>query len=203
MGAIGRWLSVQCCMIYMVNYKQSTQPPESGFALIMALVISSVVLSIGLSMLSITIKQVDLTATARESEVAFQTASAAMECALMTRIKEDINIATTSPADNISIDCGTISGTISRSGNDNRGRYIYETDWVGSDGRVSFVKIDMFVIGENAGNRNYNPSDRSFSRICPDDIYCTYIFAEGYNRSEDEVLNAALFTVQRELTAEF
>lgn len=169
----------------------------------MALVISSVVLSIGLSMLSITIKQVDLTATARESEVAFQTASAAMECALMTRIKEDDNIATTSPTDTINIDCGTINGTVNRSGNDNRGRYIYETDWTGADGRTSFIRIDMFVIGENAGYRTYSPSGRSFSRTCPAGIYCTYIFAEGYNRSEDEVINAALFTVQRELTAEF
>ena len=180
-----------------------THNSEPGFALIMALIISSVVLSIGLSMLSITIKQVDLVATARESEIAFQAASLAMDCALMTRIRESTALATTSPTTNLNFDCGDINQPASHStpGGADRHQYVADFDWNNSTGKDLKMVITMFVIGENASNRTYNKND--FSATCNPNIYCTYIFTEGYNRSQAEITAGASFSVQRELTAEF
>lgn len=186
----------------MVDYKTQTTQNESGFALIMALVISSVVLSIGLSMLSITIKQIDLSSSARESEVAFQVASAALDCALMTRINEEAAVVASPPLPDITFDCGDITQSVSPSGNNIR-KYILAEDWTSPSGQQRYMKIEMIVVNAMNEDRSYNPPGRNFSRTCADGNYCTYIFAQGYNRSESEVTSGASFTVQRELTAEF
>lgn len=52
-----------------------------GFTLIIAVLISSIVLSIGLSMFNISIKQSILSSTARESQAAFFAADSGIECA--------------------------------------------------------------------------------------------------------------------------
>lgn len=181
-----------------------THNSESGFALIMALIISSVVLSIGLSMLSITIKQVDLTATVRESEIAFQAASLAMDCALMTRIREDVSLATTSPASSLSFDCGNLNGSVSDSGSGNEQIYIFSRDWL-NNGRAQWVKVEMYIIDNSSSSNSvtFNAPGRDYTATCSAGIFCTYIFAEGYNRSQSEITSGASFAVQRELTAEF
>lgn len=186
----------------MVNYKTYTARRESGFALIMALVISSVVLSIGLSMLSVAIKQIDLSSSARESEVAFQVASAAMECALMTRIREEEKIATDSPDPSIQFACGSVSASASRAiSSTNVSKYEIREDWTPPSGQARYMNIEMFVVDAVDGSRTFNRY--AFSDNCAAGNYCTYIFAQGYNRSQDEVTSGASFTVQRELTAEF
>lgn len=185
----------------MKIFKAQTGRNESGFALIMALIISSVVLSIGLSLLSITIKQADLSATARESEVAFQVASAAMECALLTRVQNSADIITQTPASQVTFDCGDVSQTVTRMGTNSVREYVVETDWPSPSGNMRFVKIEMFVV--NAINSAVPFSRHDFSRVCNAGNYCTYVFAQGYNHSQSEVASGASFTVQRELTAEF
>jgi type II secretory pathway pseudopilin PulG len=59
------------------NIKQS----ESGFALLITLIVVGVVISIGLSVLDLSIKQVRLATNAKESEISFHAANAGMECA--------------------------------------------------------------------------------------------------------------------------
>jgi Tfp pilus assembly protein PilX len=54
---------------------------ESGFALLMTLIVVSVVISIGLTVLDLSLKQVRLSTNARDSEIAFHAANAGMECA--------------------------------------------------------------------------------------------------------------------------
>lgn len=53
-----------------------------GFALLVAVVLTSVLLSVGLALLDISYKQVILSSTARQSQYAFYAADTAMECAL-------------------------------------------------------------------------------------------------------------------------
>lgn len=59
-----------------------THTPHRGFALLIAVVLASVSLAIGLALLDITYKQVVLATAAKQSQVAFYAADAALECAL-------------------------------------------------------------------------------------------------------------------------
>jgi len=59
----------------------STHPPR-GFTLLIAVILTSVLLSVGLALLDIAYKQVVLSSTARQSQYAFYAADSAMECAL-------------------------------------------------------------------------------------------------------------------------
>lgn len=53
-----------------------------GFTLLIAVVLTSVLLSVGLALLDIAYKQIVLSSTARQSQYAFYAADSAMECAL-------------------------------------------------------------------------------------------------------------------------
>ncbi|MFW6210467.1 MAG: hypothetical protein ACOC4E_03185, partial [Patescibacteria group bacterium] len=53
----------------------------SGFALLITLLVVGVVLAVGAVLLDLTIKQVQLSSTAKDSEIAFHAANAGMECA--------------------------------------------------------------------------------------------------------------------------
>lgn len=60
---------------------------ESGFALLITLIVVGVVLSVGLTILDLSIKQVRLSTNAKDSEIAFHAANAGMECAQYWRRK--------------------------------------------------------------------------------------------------------------------
>lgn len=55
---------------------------QRGFALLIALVLTSVVLALGMALLDIAYKQVVLASSAKNSQYAFYNADAALECAL-------------------------------------------------------------------------------------------------------------------------
>jgi hypothetical protein len=58
------------------------QPQPRGFTLIIAVIVSSVVLSVGLTLLDITYKQITLASSATQSQYAFYNADTTLECAL-------------------------------------------------------------------------------------------------------------------------
>lgn len=67
----------------------SAQPnSQNGFALLMTLILVGVLVSIGLSVLELSIKQVQLSTNARDSEIAFHAANAGMECSRYWRRTE-------------------------------------------------------------------------------------------------------------------
>lgn len=57
-----------------------TQP--RGFTLLIAIILSSVILAVGLALLDITFKQAVLASAAKQSQIAFYAADSALECAL-------------------------------------------------------------------------------------------------------------------------
>lgn len=57
-------------------------PPQRGFTLLIAVVLTTVLLSVGFALLDIAYKQIVLSSTARNSQYAFYAADSAMECAL-------------------------------------------------------------------------------------------------------------------------
>ncbi len=56
--------------------------PQRGFTLLIAVVLASVSLSIGMALLDIALKQVILSSSARQSQIAFYNADSVLECAL-------------------------------------------------------------------------------------------------------------------------
>ena len=57
-----------------------TKSSKKGFALLLTLVVISVVLAVGLSLLQVTIKQLSLSSLARESTIALYASNAGLEC---------------------------------------------------------------------------------------------------------------------------
>ena len=185
-----------------------TKSQERGFALLLSIIISSVVLAIGLTLLSLALKQLNLSATSRESEVAFQMANMGMECARYWRdnlATELFNTASPDSAFN-SIRCvGLQPAVIDFSAlND-----------LGSSGQQNLLhfELDIPVDGVNRCvqvNTNVitafeDIDDYLVGRIetdCAEGYTCTVVVSQGYNRSCSEI-NTSLFSVQRELTAEF
>lgn len=55
---------------------------KKGFAMLFAVLVSSVLISIGISIFNITIKELSLSSSGRESQFAFYAADTGMECAL-------------------------------------------------------------------------------------------------------------------------
>ncbi len=56
--------------------------PSRGFTLLIAVILTSVLLSVGLALLDVAYKQVVLSSTAKQSQTAFYAADSALECAL-------------------------------------------------------------------------------------------------------------------------
>lgn len=64
-------------------------PAPRGFTLLIAVILSSVVLTVGLALLDIAYKQVLLSSTAKQSQHAFYAADTALECALYYDQQQD------------------------------------------------------------------------------------------------------------------
>jgi hypothetical protein len=188
---------------------------ESGFALLLSIIISSVVLSIGLTLLSVTLKQLNLSSTGRESEIAFHMANLGMECGRYWRTVHATPF--TSDSTNISELEITCSDNVDLAPNDfnyidtipgaptsfvNKALYKFDIEvGVGAEMRLRHIALEVNVIVANEDVVNY-PIGRIRKNCSAGDV-CTVIVSQGYNRSESEVAANSIFAVQRELTAEF
>lgn len=69
---------------YLVPSKklQTKKLLKSGFAMLFSVLISSLLVAIGLSIFSLTLKELTISTSARESQVAFYAANSGMDCAI-------------------------------------------------------------------------------------------------------------------------
>ena len=91
---IGEWnpssinrgcLTVQSKKLIANSHKLSAfrnLPPNRGFAMLFSVRVSSLLVVIGLSIFSITLKELTISTSARESQIAFYAANSGLECAL-------------------------------------------------------------------------------------------------------------------------
>jgi Tfp pilus assembly protein PilE len=68
--------------MYTLKKSMSRIPVQRGFTLLVAVILTSVILSVGLALLDISYKQLILASTARQSQYAFYNADSALECSL-------------------------------------------------------------------------------------------------------------------------
>jgi len=207
----------------MAANKQS----QAGFALLISLIVVSVVVSIGLVLLDVSIKQLRLSTNSTDSELAFHAANAGMECAQFLRRAEADRIEGDEFATPVvdpgrsmqNMNCfgSSVSNYSSRSvavDNTNDGDaflYQYEFTWGDSDrcSEVDMVVAVASVFGD--GVTVASAAMRAASAIpgypvgqdleCPAGSFCSVISVKGYNRS---CANKNGFgTVQREVLLEF
>lgn len=187
---------------------------QSGFALLMALIVVSVVISIGLSLLDLTIKQLRLSTGAKDSESAFHAANAGVECLRYWRLKAASDFES-GVGDSVPIECfganpyggGSITKTVINNG------FIYkydvEFDWgtIPRCSEISFItmsteptytpttgivlnNVPTYIPGYPYGN----------DKTCVPGGKCTIASVKGYSQACANVGNIGV--IQREVLLE-
>ena len=185
---------------------------DKGFALLITLVVVSVVLAIGLSLLFITTKQYLLAVTANESEKAFQAAQIGLECMRYHRaqpttraklLRDDTSnwpppLACAGVTSNIVNSTPILSGAPS-------GVLMYKYQYRYTVGN-SCIDTSLYIADyqEASSNQPYNISGQGegLTEIeCTAGTLCTAIFSRGYNRPCAQL--DSILTIQREITVEY
>lgn len=205
--------------------KTAQRATEQGFALLITLVVVSVVLAVGLSMLFITTKQYVLAVTAIESEKAFQAAQVGLECLRYNRslpaTREDLLNGGGAP----DIRCANephFSANSSNTPIDSMSSdafrywtysYSYKYGIKDASGQVASCTEPTIFITDFREYNPANPADREFTLTvvgqglnemkCTAGTVCTAIFAKGYNRPCDNTSLNSIFTIQREITVQY
>jgi type II secretory pathway pseudopilin PulG len=190
-------------MIFWINNKRKKQ---RGFTLLIAVLLSTVVLAIGLSILNITLKEFILSTIARESAVSLNAADAGLECAFYWDRSTQGNrfdIPVSSPfgmtpgAPATTIDNACMGQSITVGGRQNGQAQEFEIQWNPPDvtdtvcARVSVTKYtNMCMAYDASGN---------CARFCPAGIECTRVVSYGYNNACTELDKRN--TVERALRA--
>ncbi len=181
--------------------------PQKGFALLMSLIVVSVVVSIGLTVLDLTLKQVRLSTNAKESETAFHAANAALECARYWRSEESDDMENGAT---ISISCfggasTNVSATTTTAANGTAYQYSFYSTW-GTPVRCSEVR--MLVINADPSATSTVSSMGSIIpgypygavKQCEPGGRCTVLSARGYSSSCTNINQTGI--VQREVLLE-
>lgn len=185
---------------------------EKGFALLITLVVVTVLISIGLSVLDLSIKQVRLATNAKDSEIAFHAANAGLECALYwRRFSEDaMELGQTVPVSCFARPSVPATGsriTTGVSGGDVF-QYKYEFTWgdspdircsqinaiVGSSSASTNLVISGLISGGSPLVPGYPDGN---SKTCEAGTKCTIISVQGFNKPCSDV--GGYGTVQREV----
>lgn len=193
---------------------------NNGFALLLAIIISSVVIAIGIAILHISVSQINLASSARESEIAFQTASAGIDCLTYWRstttgvFEQSSN--TTSPVVptikcfNKTVKVGDTGVSAVRKANHNssgdKGQvylYTYQFDF----GAAQNCLITNLYVMQSSDTDDLQFDFSAFNadagdKTCKKGNVCNVLISDGYNRS-CTTLSSSIFSVQRELTQQF
>ena len=190
--------------------KKHSVSPQSGFALLMTLVVVSVIISIGISVLDLSVKQVRLSTNAKESEVAFHAANAGIECARYIR---RIASTTMEAGGDITPVCFSASAssntkTLIFSGADgNIYLYNYGFSWGVKPSCRIMATLVMAVSPQGAGLSlgsvsTYIPGyPTATAKVCAAGERCTVLSSHGYNRSCSTATGYG--SVEREVLLQF
>jgi len=185
-----------------------TPTNQDGITLLVTLLLMGVLLGISTSLLTITLKQFQLSSIAYDSEKAFQVASAGMECALYNDfVNGEFELGTGN-----SISCfndtspDEVNGTgATESGEEQRFTFTLQNADSGSNPELC-AKVSIYKFYEDPsadGNTDGIPvvvngvSMRSTD--CPEGSVCTVIQSRGYNVPCTQI-NSGIRVVEREYT---
>lgn len=182
---------------------------QSGFALMMALIVVSVVISVGLTLLDVSLKQIRLSTNSRDSETALHAASAGLECAQYWRFQNQtaMEAGSSMTAGCFGVAAATVvPTTIPTTGGGTAYMYEQEVTWgTGLATRCSSMKTlvlssDLTSAATVNAMNTYFPGYPATSKTCPAGGRCTILSAMGYSR--DCALRTEAGTVEREVLLE-
>lgn len=190
----------------MSYFSTSPKRSERGLALLLAVIIASLVLAIGLGILHVTMKQLDLGTSTRGSEVAYQAAASAADCILYLRRTESALFLAPNGTSNIPISCLGLSNKHFAESNPASNVFLYQSggqDWTaGSD--TLCVAMDVYILNASGQSSSISYSDAIHgSMSCTAGDVCTYGYARGHNDTCANLGLSNFNTYQRELTVEF
>lgn len=188
----------------MIYHKPRAQS-STGFALLLALVVVSVVVSVGLTVLELTMKQVRLSTNSKESELAFHAANAGLECARYWRVAGTVDMEAGNP---IAMNCFNQPENVTPDLIE-AGVFTYQTEFTwgqSAASRCSKMKTLVIVSDVSAtttvssmetlipgypygGNKDCEPGGR-----------CTVISVQGYSSACGNI--GTIGTVEREVLLE-
>lgn len=188
---------------------------QKGFALLMSLIVVSVVISVGLTILELTLKQVRLSTNSKESEMAFHAANAGLECAQFWQA-DDANSATPEMETGgiISPECfgfsvGGISGTDASTivgvsvSNATAYQYVFQVPWGTRCSKINIIAINsvLSATGTVSGMETLIPGYAyGNTKECESGARCSVMSVQGYSRACSEIGSSG--TVQREVLLE-
>lgn len=191
-----------------------TNSSQSGFALLMTLIVVSVIVSIGLTVLDLSLKQVRLSTNAKESEIAFHAANAGMECARYWR-----RVASSTMETGGSFMPNCFSGTVTRAvpfpeqittgvvGDGEVFRYSYAITWTTGN---HCSQITTLVASSTTGGAGLTISNMPTlvtgypdgnTKTCAAGERCTVLSVRGFNRPCTSMTGYGV--VQREVLLQF
>ena len=191
---------------------------QKGFALLLAMIVASVVLSIGVAILNVSVNQLKLSSTARESEIAFQSSQAGMDCLYYWRNEVAVEFTEAKPGSGGSTFTPPSISCFGGAPTDSEGEILETNDTVKRNNSfwyqfewgdpVRCTEVNLVVFSALSEDRDYYfpgtsvGPDGDGNVTCENGTVCNLIFSQGYNRPCAE-LATSIFTVQRELTLEF
>ncbi len=191
-----------------------TNHQQTGFALLMTLLVVTVVVSITLAVIELSIKQLNLSVTARDSEIAFHAANAGMECARYARRTASSSLE--SGQNSVRFYCFNQeqflgrqnSGLIENGADGDIYRYRSEVTWSTND-RCSVMDMVVMVVPDTETTDMTIPNLNSVfagfpatdTKSCSPGATCTVAEVVGYNRACADITLPG--TVRREILLEF
>lgn len=191
--------------------RETKQNTNSGFALLITIIVVTVLISIGLAVVELTLKQVRLSTNAKESESAFHAANAGMECGRYIR---RIASTTMEAGSTISPNCFSATpasnsrSTVLSTTDGNIYLYSYSFTWTASaKPRCSTIQT-LIMVADPLGSGlslNVTPYISGYPTTAPKTCNagerCTVLSAHGYNRACDTA--GGYGSVEREVLLEF
>lgn len=195
----------------MTSHRIHTKSNERGFTLLLAAIISIVILTIGLTILSTSLKQFILSDVALESERAFHAAYAGVECAQFWNVDDVWDVG----APNRTIRCMeqtavTAPASVTNTYNADEVKTV-RFDWTNaaSYNASAATAYTYEMCTELTVYKYYDPSVTTnmsmlppgFSQVCSIGVECTVVMSRGYNQSCASI--NSIRTVEREITVRF
>jgi len=188
---------------------------QEGFALLLTLIVVSVVIALGLSMVEISLRQLNLSGVSRDSEIAFHAAYIGNECAeyfirsrnlgaeYYTQERPD-GLSNSNNNNNHCVDGGLSVPSYNDSVADVYHNN-YEITWADDAGDERCTEIDIYVLDavdlSSPLTYDFGGSLGYKNKSCADGRLCTLVFSRGYNRACNDI--GTLRTLQREVVSEF
>lgn len=184
----------------------------AGFALLITIITLTVVISVTLAIVELSLKQLELSVSSTDSELAFQAANAGIECARYVR-NHAANDTDFETGQSVTFDCMGSSPTANPNHPGSTGAgdvYVYSTelDWgTAPQQRCSHIEMVTMVAGdtgsdlEYAGIQSIIPAYPSGTKTCELGGRCTVVSVTGY--SSNCATKNAVSTLKRELLIEF